>query len=103
MVEKVVVFKKQLLRNLGLLLGYWLIFIIMPFFITSNDHKESYFYVIVFILLFLSPLFIFIPLRLAKFNHSLEVIIYLLVGWSIPVICIINIIDRIKYMNIGWF
>lgn len=103
--EKVVNSKKQLLKNSGLLLGYWLIFIIMPFFIAKTLYsleiysvsKLFYYYLII-----VAPFLVFIPIRIAKFKNNFQLIVFLLLGF-IPA-CTLSyyvIVTLIRGISVG--
>ena len=90
MVKKVVVFKKQLLRNVGLLLGYWLLFVLTPLFLAINLKRNNYsnqldvsgfmgLYV-----LFFAPVLFITPYKLAKLSNRIQKRLFLLFGLILP-------------------
>ena len=87
--------KKRWLKNIGLLIGYLLVFIIIPFYTVKGLMIFIYF-------IFIAPFLMFIPLSLAKFNHNFESIIFLLIGWLITAIYIFNVISLNSTHNSGW-
>lgn len=94
--------KKRWLRNIGLLVIYWLFCLLSPFLLifglaqfSISDQLAGYF---VSASIFLPPFLIFIPFRFAKLNSVKEKIIFTLVGLTVPAIYIYFAIKTISGM-----
>ena len=87
--ESVNLEKNRWLKNVGILLCYWIIlfsiFFNFPKALPYGMHLKSIYFSIICIIVFLStPLLTLIPYRFAKLKGSAEKTIFLLIGNVIP-------------------
>jgi len=97
------IYKKPWFKNIALLIGYWFLFICIPFFVAKNNNNISDHSAVIILLyiIFISPFLVIIPYKLAKFKKPLEKPFFVLIGLTTPLIYIYILIKAFLGMKFG--
>jgi hypothetical protein len=99
---------KHALKAVVYLVGYWGIFVVLPFIYSANlsEGNLSYNYGMAFVIfiLFIAPFFFYIPYKLSRLSGSKRKKIYVIIGLIIPYVAIYAYAYyALTHMQIGLF